>query len=393
MLKNKKSAVSFGTIIGIFGSVLIALGVAWLIAQNWHQIPAPLKILILLTATSGAYVAGTIFRTKNYAGIGQALLVLGSLLYTLSIFLIAQIFSTSTSWQGTSWLLLLAWAGVLAASYIFDSSMSLIVAMIEFNIWLVFQFIAFMEASNDASPGILAFYFLATAVLLYGLNLLHKSRNHKFSKVYQLWTAIYFLSFTYILSFQVLLPLMWPKETTNPSMSIVFLFFLSIAALVSLITGIMKSISNRAVENREITGFIALVALLAVLIGLTSFVSDQRSYFWFFGGGGEVSTALWLIWIFANIVFLLAILAIIGYGTWQRLPHLINVGIVFFSLDIITRYIGFVMDLWGYTSLSIIFITGGIVLFVGGWLVEKWRRKLVSQAKITGTPKQPKKKR
>ena len=393
MLKNKKGA-SFGTIVAVFGSILIALGVAWLIAQNWHQIPAAIKILILLTATSAAYVAGTIFRTKNYAGIGNALLVLGSLLYTLSIFLIAQIFATSTTWQGTSWLLLLAWVGVVAASYIFDSSISLIVAMVEFKVWLVTQFLAFMETGNyNTSPGILAFYFLATAVLLYGLNLLHKSRNHRFSKVYQLWTAIYFLSFTYILSFQMLLPLMWPKETSSPTMSIVFLFFLSIAALVSLITGIMKSISNRNVENKEITGFIVLVALLAVLIGLTSFVSSQRSFSWFFGSRGEVSTSLWAIWIFANIVFLLAILAIIGYGTWQRLPHLINIGIMFFSLDIITRYIGFVMDLWGYTSLAIIFITGGIVLLVGGWFVEKWRKKLVAQARTSIASKQSKKKK
>ena len=115
MLANKKGA-SFGTIVAVFGSILVALGIAWLLAQNWHQMPAPLKIFILLAATGGAYTAGTIFRVKDYSGIGKALLVLGALLYTLSIFLIAQIFSTSTSWQGQAWLWLLAWAGVLAAS-------------------------------------------------------------------------------------------------------------------------------------------------------------------------------------------------------------------------------------------------------------------------------------
>ena len=57
---NKKGDASFGTIVGVIGSILIALGVAWLIAQNWHQMPAPLKIIILLGATSAAYAAGTI---------------------------------------------------------------------------------------------------------------------------------------------------------------------------------------------------------------------------------------------------------------------------------------------------------------------------------------------
>ena len=43
-----KKGVSFGTIVGVFGSILIALGIAWLLAQNWHQIPAPLKISFFL---------------------------------------------------------------------------------------------------------------------------------------------------------------------------------------------------------------------------------------------------------------------------------------------------------------------------------------------------------
>ena len=83
------------------------------------------------------------------------------------------------------------------------------------------------------------------------------------------------------------------------------------------------------------------------------------------------------------------ILGIIGYGTWQKLTGIINLGIVFFSLDILTRYIGFSMDFWGYTSLSIIFIAGGVMLLIGGYFIEKWRRKLVSQVKSEATPAKP----
>src|SRR3989344_4260173 len=89
--------VSFGAIVATIGSILIALGVAWLIALNWSDIPAALKILILVLATAGAYTTGVIFRIKDYSKIGGSLLILGALLYTLSIFLIAQIFSTSVN--------------------------------------------------------------------------------------------------------------------------------------------------------------------------------------------------------------------------------------------------------------------------------------------------------
>ncbi|MBI1935356.1 DUF2157 domain-containing protein [Candidatus Woesearchaeota archaeon] len=389
MLKNRKAA-SFGTIVAIFGSVLIALGIAWLIAQNWHQMPAPLKIFILLAATIGAYTAGTIFRIRGYHGIGKALLVLGALLYTLTIFLIAQIFSTSVSFQGTAWLLLLAWVGVFASAYIFDSSASLVVALAEFIVWLVMQYLAFIEAKDELiSPGILAFYLLATGVLLYGLSLWHRSKNQKFAGVYQWWTAFYFLFFTYILSFQTLLPLIWPKEAISSTPSIIFLFFLALLSLAAFVSGILVSANKNIVENKETFGVIGIVGLLAVLIGLTSFVSNDRInlFSWLFGDSGGASTKLWALWTTINIVFILLILAVIFYGTWQRLPKLINLGIVFFALDIITRYMGFVMDLWGYTSLSVIFIIGGGILLVGGWFIERWRKNLVMRAKLSAKAK------
>lgn len=354
-----------------------------MIAQNWHQMPAPVKIIILLGATSGAYIAGTMLRIRNYPGTAKALLALGALLYTLSIFLIAQIFSTSTSFQGQAWLWLIAWVGVFVLSYIFDSSITLVIALIEFVMWLSTQFLAFL--SNNLYDlfdrgfylGILAFYFLAAGVLIYGLSLWHRSKNHKFARVYQWWTAFYFLCFAYILSFQILLPLLWPKQSVTPANLLIFLFFLAIVALAVLITGIIKSISNKTVENKEVMGVIGVVALLAILIGLTSFVSGQVPSWWFFGSHEKVSTTLWGLWIAANIVLILIILAVIFYGTWLKLPKLINLGIFFFSLDIVTRYIGFIMDLWGYTSLSIIFITGGIILLGGGWFIEKWRRNMI----------------
>ena len=70
----------------------------------------------------------------------------------------------------------------------------------------------------------------------------------------------------------------------------------------------------------------------------------------------------------------------IGYGSWQRSSKIINLGIVFFALDIFTKYMGFVIGFRGYVGLSVIFIIGGIILLVGGWSIEKWRRKLIAQA-------------
>ncbi len=105
------------------------------------------------------------------------------------------------------------------------------------------------------------------------------------------------------------------------------------------------------------------------------------SYFWAINSMKEVPFILWAVWIIINIFFILLTLTVIGYGTLEKSSEIINLGIIFFSLDIITRYIGFMMDFWGYTSLAIIFITGGVLLVFGGWLITRWRKKLIAKAK------------
>src|SRR3989344_4434075 len=99
---HKKGDVSFGAIVATIGAILIAVGVAWLIALNWSDIPSALKVVILVFFTALAYVAGVMLRIHNYGKIGESLLFLGALLYTLSIYLIAQIFSLSTSMQSNA---------------------------------------------------------------------------------------------------------------------------------------------------------------------------------------------------------------------------------------------------------------------------------------------------
>jgi hypothetical protein len=109
--------------------------------------------------------------------------------------------------------------------------------------------------------------------------------------------------------------------------------------------------------------------------------NPERGIFYGLGGGRSVPFSLWAIWIFDNIIFILLILAVIGYGTRHGSSKIVNLGIAFFALDIITRYLGFVFDFWGYRSLSVLFITGGIILIFGGWLIERWREKLVKRAR------------
>ena len=76
---------NFSHMISVMGSILIFVGMAWLVARNWHSMPDIVKVIILVGSTLGAFYAGVSLREKNQEGVGRGLLVLGSLLYVLSL--------------------------------------------------------------------------------------------------------------------------------------------------------------------------------------------------------------------------------------------------------------------------------------------------------------------
>jgi len=382
MSMQKKGNVSFGAIVATIGSILIGLGVAWILAENWASIPSGLKIVILVILTGGAYISGILLRINQYPKIGSSLLFLGALLYTLSIFLISQIFSTDLGFQGNANLILLAWVGVFITSYIFDSSSTLIVALVEFLFWVGFQFFAFYELNffnfNSFSLGVLAIIYLSIGILLYGLTQLHKSSNHKFFEVYRFWTAFYILLLTYILSFQTLLPILWPEGYQIDAGVLVFLIVSVLVSIIVAMVGITRSINRNKLSGREVIGFVSLSLVYILLISLASLVSGERTFF----SGGGISAGLLIMWLFSNLFFIFVILSVIGYGVRYKSSLIVYLGLLFFVLDIITRYIGFWLDIGGEIGFAIMSIIGGIVLIFGGWGIEKWRRILVEKIEL-----------
>src|SRR3989338_6746499 len=241
-----KRAASFGTIVAVFGTVLIALGFAWLIAQNWHQLTDWVKIAILFAVIAIAFLSGGFFSRKGHAGIGKSLYALGSLFHTLTVFLIAQIYHIDVSIQGVAFLFLLSWLGVLLSAYILRSWPNLVIALVEFLVWLVVQFIAFSDVYRmKVAPGILAFYFLFSGILFYGLFLLHKARGHPFSVPYQFWTVFYVLAFGYFLTFQILLPHYWPADAMRSTPALALLFLLGAGSVISVVFGVRVGLAKK----------------------------------------------------------------------------------------------------------------------------------------------------
>ena len=103
-----------------------------------------------------------------------------------------------------------------------------------------------------------------------------------------------------------------------------------------------------------------------------------------FWGRGGLPTSLWLLWILNNFVFIGFIILMIRYGQSIGVPNIVGISIQAFILEILSRYIGFWMDLRGYFAFSVLAILGGLMLIIGAWQIPKWRRRLLENTKQSG---------
>jgi uncharacterized membrane protein len=653
MEDSSSGSNNFGAVIATIGSILIACGVAWIIAMNWREIPSYLKILILFIATTVSLVSAVVLKNMSYPKTGQSLLILGSLLYTLSIFLIAQIFSSNTTSQGYAWLWFLSLFGVIAIGLLLKSRIIVFIGLGESLLWMIFQAVAFGKNLNGSDYlGILIPFFVATVfliiiqsiivisksepkkeyiflagtiltlliysialgflgeaslilvsmivlsgliillassylsesylgisvsiikfsiwifllfytvqikinkisslgeyllifiafnLLLYGLYLSHNSLNHKFSQIYKWFSIMHLIVFSFLLSFQSILEISWYNGFSISTESAIFIVAYGIFSAVVFIVGAIIYSSKNSNSLREIGIFTLFIILLTSIILVSATLESSNGYCYqkscydfkdkqscnlenlesfdcvwnenyenceqlncnFFtqpsscnsakvegiscmwnaqsnycyqaycntfinqtscenspdslncywhqddvkyapttidgsippaqpygycqqnysrdiqikesysdcyqlngqknscvsnnnckwqpspfarsSSGLDIPITTWLVWAFSNVIFLIIILSLIGYGTYNKSPALVNIGIAFFILDIISRYIGFIIDFGGYTGLGVIFIIGGILLLLGGFLIERWRRNLVRKAKEINT--------
>ena len=77
-----------------------------------------------------------------------------------------------------------------------------------------------------------------------------------------------------------------------------------------------------------------------------------------------------------NIVLFALVFGLIFLGYLREVQYLINIALVFFGLGVIGRYFNLT---WELLPRSVFFILGGLLLLVGGWLLERLRRKTLEK--------------
>lgn len=321
-----------------FGSIMVAAGVLLFVAAHWENLSPTQRFLLVVALIAGFHVAGGVLMPRMRA-LGMALHAIGTVALGGGIFLGGQIFNLQEHWPGG----ILLWAiGAVLAWVVLRDWLQATLSALLIPAWIACEWIDGTERYTR-SDVILA-QFLTLLAIAY-LSARRGSEDSAFRRA-----------------------LMWCGGLALLPAS---------AFLVSPDwhrTWIPMPAATRAV------GFVmAFVAPLVVA--------------WILRGRGAVWNAGYALWAFAipmlhgrilqeMCVYLLYIVGAVGLVVWglrEQRRERINLGVAGFAITILVFYFDNVMGKLGRSAALVGF---GLLFLLGGWTLEKLRRRLVARTRV-----------
>ncbi len=364
--------------LSIVGAVLVGLGVILFMAANWQQIPAIIKLIAILGAVNLTNYFGWKLRFEpgNQPKMGAALLLLGSLFYGASIWLVAQIFNLDVNFPSG----LLLWAlGTLCAALATSTLPLGCMAAILGGMWL------FANLTWEARQSL---FFLPDLIgyLTPALALAFHMKSRAISWIALVFSGIWLLSI--MGPFNSVTVLLFGLGVTGayfyirekqPILEQPFLYVGTISTLSALLIATVDNF--RTVQYIKLPDVGALLALCLTILGVVAWKVPKFKEEMIVCAGLAVVGSLALgaqpefSRVIGNVMLLAGIGAFIYTGLMRiQSAGMVNVALVFFVIDIIARY----FDVF-YTLMnrSFFFVCGGVLLMVVGTLTEKGRRTIL----------------
>ena len=363
----KEEGGKFLVIISFIGEVMIAAGIALLISANWNDIPRGVKIAAGLVLMLGAHGAGWWLREVHgqYRKTGEALQFLGSALFLANIALVGQIYHLESRTPNAFLLWLL---GLAALPWLLRSKAQFALFLAAFSVWFGCEInerdslIFFSNESQVLAYALLGLNFLGAGFLL------RRTPFPDFAPVAEKLGALGLLLFAY--------PLTWAGflSWSHDDASLCRWLLPALAGLAVIATA--AGVGNLPGLTRQ-WRFTWAGSLAAVAGLLCAAFFAPREQHWFWAGSFDMVNAVAVITLF--VFCLLQIQA----GLQLRSRFLVNLGVAFIGLDIVSAYFG----LFGTMARTgLMFVVSGVFLLIFGVYLEKKRRKLIGKiktAKIT----------
>jgi uncharacterized membrane protein len=397
----------------ILGVLLFGSGIITYFAANWGEIPKLIKLVILFGSLWLAYgAAWHALRDEHAPLLGQALLLLGAILFGANIMLIAQIYHIDAHFPNG----VLLWSlGALVGAYLVRSQPMLVAAIVLGWLWTTLEFEFFSSRHQAHWP-----FLVLWAAFLPLIYWQHWRAGLHLALVAMLWWSVYAFGVD---------GLFWNTGSKIYLVQIYFLAYLALfllgmlfdtferladfartvqrygmfAALVSAYALTSPHVQSgqwghlwgeKTVRTVAGSGYLAFTfAALALVAGLALWHRRRT------GGGARPAYLKWgeaLIGAIAllilanlflagvsggwvaiafNLLFFAGMLWLIYAGMHTDDRFLVNLAFVFFGITLLTRYFD---TFWTLLNRSYFFMIGGLLLIAGGYALERQRRRITA---------------
>ncbi|MCA9393424.1 MAG: DUF2157 domain-containing protein [Candidatus Omnitrophica bacterium] len=349
------------TVFSTIGALLLGIGAFLFMASNWTAFSSVTKVILMLGVTGAVYYGGYSLRyeRKDYPLVGNALLFLGSLLFGVTVFLIAQIYhvNANSHWLVLTWIL-----GILPLVYCFQNKAIAGLSTILFYVWIgLFVFRGFTVNASQHNFVALPALYLVSAVMVFAFGGMHAWREEwqGCARVVRLISIKAAMGALFLLTFKVFSGEWSHFFSVSDSLAKVTAQFSMSFALI-LIAAIIAVALNSLWSTRSDTNHRWEGAIGGALLSLTGL-------FFYFPSATSVYTVLF------NMAFASIVLALLIIGHWREDIKLVNIGMSSLSIFVLVRYFDF---FWDLMPRSIFFMIGGLILVVGGLSMERKRRQL-----------------
>lgn len=371
------------TILLVIGAVLTGLGAILFVASNWESMSRVAKVALIVGAVACAHIGAwhCKYEPGEHPKVGSALLLLGSLFFGASIWLLGQIFNCDPSLSTG----LGIWAAQCFAMAFLTRSvwMAVLLAILvpAFNA----SFIRMELFSAPHAVPLATSPFIPTMAVAAWTVIRCRSRASLF--ILMILGSLYFcLNQTIISSASAvvlgtgygasLFALFLLLRRRLGDMAAPFLYIGTGVAAWGLHLSTFEPWGNGALDTSSI--LVVSAFLLATAIGVC-YREKQSSAEAVAAVVFALSSTLFLRmshaagWVTGNLLLVALFSGMIACGIRMRKGALINLALVFIVIDIFARYFDVFFSM---LDRSMFFVGGGIILLLAGWIVEGNRRKL-----------------
>jgi uncharacterized membrane protein len=345
-------------IIASLGSILVGLGVILFVASNWQNIDRPFKLALLLTGLLGFSAVAFYLRTHGHPRVGAALVFCSALVFGANIFLVGQIYHVRSS--DPTFLLIWA-AGLLPMAYVATSRLTLFVALAALLGWygmLLNDWGAWRGPHALVAPAFLAIglSYLAVAGILGRFD-----RTAPLAAITRIVGVTTTFAVLFVLSFEET----WRSAGRAAASGGDPPFAFMASVVIVLVAAVLAVVTRQLLGQREglawqePAGSLALLGITVALVMTTPFSSAAPYAVTF------------------NLIALAVVLWAVLLGVATGRESLVNLALGLFGVVVMARYFDYFGTL---LDRSLGFIGAGLLLLVGGFLLERTRRFLISQS-------------